>query len=208
MVLDQYRKVEGFPFPYYYRDVEQYIAAQNYFTALLKEAEGFVDGDWHPVESSMPLSDDMYTGLLLHIYSIEDAKEILLSVSSVEGYGNMLLKENSGMTPHEISGVKELFGPDFYISESLKDGVSSKEAIQEAEEKFLTSPTDVWVENTVLAVDGVTAIERLIVVSNISEQAELKIIDALTTFLEPGPRANEINQRFSDSEDKYDSFEP
>ncbi|OKH87846.1 hypothetical protein [Thalassospira sp. TSL5-1] len=205
MILDEFTSVPDFPFERYFESVNQHISATQYWLRVLRSVSGFVESDWKPRVRPIELEEDMYLGKVVDIISLKLKKEINLQTYSVLGDANMLMKENQPISEEEYAEQKKVFGPDFVLDETARNGITYEEAVLEAQENSLIKPAMIWVEKGIywevapdLSEGGYEVpIERLILTWEISERAEPKAIQALELFLHPGQAMERVNSVFS-----------
>lgn len=210
MILDEFRSESGFPFDRYFEFPTQYAAATQYWLRVLRSVPGFAEEAWKPRERPVEIKEDMYLGKVVDILSIGLRKEINLQTSSILGDANVLFNENQGCSEAEYQRQKDLLGQDFELDEGALQGMSYQDALQEAEYELRHNPVKAWVEDAVHWQPGPSAaeggfevgIERLVLTSVISEQAEAKAVRALGLFLQEGPALERVNSVFSPDEEQ------
>lgn len=104
MILHRFEGIPGFPFSRYFEDINQYIGAQQYWTAVLRHAEGWHEEDWAALPAPPLTEEQRFDGEMLAIGSRRKPKQILLQTKSFEGEVASFLRYNQGISA-EISPV-------------------------------------------------------------------------------------------------------
>ncbi|WP_417256887.1 hypothetical protein [Celeribacter halophilus] len=214
MILEEYAKLPGYPFENYFESVSQYISAQQYWFRVLRAAEGFNEFDWKPVIKPVNIEDDMYTGLLVDIESINFRKTIKIHANSIAGSANLILKEGLETKKLMSNRIQEdILGPEIYDSyeQLLKEGtiqepITTVEAAR-AESTRVISETggfqagvdrrDFYVEAMENSPESPYVYgEEFSIVSTISAENERKALQALKLFLQDGSAMERVNSVF------------
>lgn len=207
MILDQFKTHPEFPFDRYFESSNHYAGAMQYWMAVLRAADTFVDTDWHPRSRPVEIDEDMYLGKVIDIVSMKLRKEINLQIWSVPGDANTLLTENSGVTETEYAALKESLGPEFELSQEATRGMSAAEAMAEAREEASRNASKIWVEDCVIwqpdpkSDEGGYEIraERLVMTAQVTPDGEAAVLRALALFLVPGTARAQINALFAET---------
>lgn len=214
MIVDQFEDQPGFPFDRYFEDTNQYIAAQQYWHAVLRAAVGFSENNWQPVEKSLDLDDDMYTGLVVDVEYPSARKIIKIHSSSVAGNANLILRE--GLETAKLMGTRtgaDMFGPEIYddYEKLLADGAIAPpittQAAAEAEARGQDAKTggfqagverrDFYDETQEGSAHGPYVYgEECLIVAQISPHNEPRVLEALRLFLKPGVAMERVNAKF------------
>lgn len=208
MVIDHFKTHLDFPFERYFESANQFAAAMEYWMAVLRASDGFDPDLWAPRDRPVEVKEDMYLGKMVDIVSTTLKKEINIQTWSVPGDANMLLAENSGLSPEEYQKQRDAFGPEFELSEEVLNGMSAAEAMAEAREEAARVSSKIWVETALHwqadpkhAEGGFeVAFERLVITSQVTPEGEASVLRALSLFFRPGPVGSEINAVFADDE--------
>ena len=197
MILDGFRTQPDFPFEGYFEDVAQYIQTRLYWLAVLRHAIGFDENDWQTDPDSGNPAEDMSNGLGVRLSSATLNKQIWIDTISLPGEINMVLRLNA---PMDRAYLLDEF--DEETRAKLLAGVP--EDILRAETAAAYKPLMAWVEPAILWLPKPghpeggeeIAVERLIVSAEISEAAEPLALQALESFLAPGPAMDRVNRDF------------
>jgi len=214
MIFEKYANLPDYPFENYFESMSQYISAQQYWLRVLRAAEGFNEVDWKPVIKPANIEDDMYTGLLVDIESINLRKSIKLHANSISGSTNLILKE--GLETKKLMSnprQEDILGLEIYDSYErlLKEG-TMQEPITTVEEAKAESTRaisktggfqagvdrrDFYVEAMENSPEGPYVYgEVFSIVSTISAENERKALQALKLFLQDGSAMERVNRVF------------
>lgn len=194
MILHRFEGIPGFPFSRYFEDINQYIGAQQYWTAVLRHAEGWHEEDWAALPAPPLTEEQRFDGEVLAIGSRRKPKQILLQTKSFEGEVASFLRYNQGISAEE--------------SARWGGEATAIPAVTRAEaEAFARNSLSVmaWVEMATVWKPDVThpeggeekPVERLILTSEISERAEPRALRALSLFITEHPAAARVNAEFA-----------
>ena len=197
MIIDRFRQLPDFPFPRYFSEPAQFVHAQQYWLALLRDSKGFIEAQWQPTPRPENLADDMYVGTVLDLTAPGLGKRMSLQTFSLEGDINMALRENGPMDPADVPEILDPAQRDAIIA-----GLSEADLRRDTIAHHV--PFMVWVEKATVwrpvaaHPDGGTEIpvERLILTATISEPCEAQARRALELFLADGHAAERINSAF------------
>jgi hypothetical protein len=85
MIVHRFRDVPDYPFARYFDDPAQFIQAQQYGLAVLRDVTGFDEVQWQPTPRAEDLADDMYVGKVLDLVAPWLGKAMSLQTFSLEG---------------------------------------------------------------------------------------------------------------------------
>lgn len=208
MIIDQFKNLPDFPFNHYYKSPNQFIQAQQYWLAVLRNVPNFIEEEWAPAFVPPPEAPalNILDGQMFWIRNIKHGKEIMFHTDSYEGSVASYMDVNDGYTEEDIKIVKEYL--DYTPSEEEIRGISREEAEKDVllhmNQEFL-----IWVENNdYFQLDEShpergydVPVERLWITSKISEEAEHNVVKALTLFFEEGAAYDRINDIFAPDEE-------
>ncbi len=205
MAIEKFKDLSNFPFSEYYKDIGQYMSAQNYWYTFLLETNGFLESDWRPRLGVIDIEALQTDGIMFQILNKDIGKEIFLSTRSFDGLVNMVKKDNQAMSEEDVSEAVELW--KFTPTQAEIDGYSWKDAQEEVATFY--KPSLIWVENNTYFQDisdhpdggKEIPIERLILDSEISSQCEPLARQALELFLQGGSAMARVNDIFSPEEE-------
>lgn len=197
MILDEFRNIEGFPFENYFEDVNQYIQAQLYWSDLLDHVEAYRPSEWRVIPETQSVEEDMSNGRMFWLESKDGLKQIMIHMISIDGFSAELLRDNDGLTSQEENELRDLFGYDFEIDDSLRTPLSRDEAEKISRADHAQNPVKTWVEIRAPWSAGDPSTERLYLTSEISERAEPLAIQALELFMQDGSAFDRVNSVFA-----------
>ncbi len=208
MIIDQFKNLPNFPFNHYYKIPNQLIQAQQYWLAVLRNVPNFIEEEWKPVErnAEQQWKDDLLQGFMFWIRNIKHGKEIMFHTNSYEGAVESYMDVNDGYDEEDIKIVKEYL--DYTPSEEEIRGISREEAEKDVM-TYMNQEFLIWVENNdYFQLDEShpergydVPVERLLITSKISEEAEVNVVKALTLFFEEGSAYDRVNDIFAPDED-------
>ena len=205
MILNDYINTEGFPFDRYFSSANQYAAAQKYWIDVLRAARGFKEDLWRPVAKPVNLEDDMYIGLLVDIENVSERKSIKIHATSILGYARFILNEDletiklmegevtrsENATP--VKGLVKTLDEAMEVSRKKMAETGGFEAGVDQRDFYLEE-----MEGTLG--DPYVYGELLSIISIIDQNSELKALQALELFLQPGAAKERVNSVFVPSE--------
>lgn len=185
-VVDTHRSQPGFPFVNYFRDADEHAGAAAYWTEVLASIPEIAG--WQPVAGPpAPLAD----GQMALLQAMDQPKLIELLTSSREGVASEVLDLNGPMDDEAIRDWTELVGAD--PAEPQLRGMHDFEALEWAEENY--RPFIAFVQH------DPDALERLVLIAEISPECEALARQAIALFAIPGPAAARIADRFGADDD-------
>ena len=197
MIIDRFRDLPDFPFPRYFADPAQFIHAQQYWLALLRDTKGFVEAQWQPTPRPENLADDMYVGTVLDLTAPGLGKRMSIQTFSLEGDINMALRENGPMDPATVPDFLEPEQRAAIIAGTPEDKLYRDTVAHHAPMLVWVEQATAWRANAGHPEGGIEfSLERLILTATISELCEPQARRALELFLAEGAAAERVNSAF------------
>lgn len=211
MIIDDYTNLPDYPFDTYFKSVNAYISAQQYWLQLLPLVINFEQEAWAPVTKPVDMADDMYTGLLVDIENVQARKSLKIRAISHEGWANFVLKEGletARLMSRPSPVQKELFAShSTLVAQGILPGpiTTQDAAMVDANQKFAQTggfeacvqQRDFYDEAFEDTPQGPFMYgEELTILSTISPESEPKALEAIALFLRPGTAIERVNERF------------
>ena len=199
-ITEEYQRLPDYPFDDYYRSVNQFIGAQQYWLRVLRLAAGFDDRDWQPLIKPVDVADDMHTGLVIEIQNLEQRKTLRIHATSIDGRAAFLLREDN-----ETREAVAQFGSDPAFDDDLDvplvetldqaQAIARSEFAAHAGFDAGVDRRDIFIETADGGGDYVYG-EQMSIVSSICPENEARALHALELYLAPGPAAQRVNDTF------------
>ena len=189
MISEKYYNRSGCPFDHYHTHIGEFIDAQNYWSDVIRSVEGWESSHWTPIEIPPGMEDHaQLNGEVLKLRHKTEPKIIELQTSSIPGSAAVILDCNGSVSAEQAV----TFGGE------PTPGMTKDEALEVArsESPFLR----VWVEPGIWWSPDPThpeggcevQIERLVITSEVREDFEPRVQQAVREFIEPGPAEGRV----------------
>ena len=191
MILHRFKDTPGFPFSRYFEDINDYIGAQQYWLAVLRATEGWVEDDWAALPAPPLTEEQRFDGEMLALGSRQEPKQMLVQTKSVEGEVASLMRYNDGIGAEEAAR----WGGDAVPAMTRAEAEAS--ARDAPPVMAWVEAATAWKPDAAHPEGGVEQpVERLILTAEMSDRAEPRARHALALFVTNGPAAARVNAAF------------